>query len=50
MLQAQNVLSKEIDKLNFIENKIKIISNYDGEVHDNNLSIKKIFNIKWPIK
>ena len=41
MLQAQNVLSKEIDKLNFIENKIKIISNYDGEVHDNNLSIKK---------
>ena len=41
MLQAQNVLSKEIDKLNFIENKIKIISNYDGEDHDNNLSIKK---------
>ena len=41
MLQAQDVLSKEIEKLNFIENEIKIISNYDGEAYNNNLSIKK---------
>ena len=41
MFQAQNELSKEIDKLNFIENKIKIISNYDAEVYIDNLSIKK---------
>ena len=41
MIQAQNELIKEIDKLNFIENKIKIISNYDAEVYIDNLSIKK---------
>ena len=41
MLQAQDVLSKEIEKLNFIENEIKIISNYDGEAYNNNSSIKK---------
>ena len=41
MLQAQNELSKEIEKLNFIENKIKIISNYDGKVYNDTLSIKK---------
>ena len=41
MLQAQNDLSKDIDKLNLVENKIKIISNYDAEVHNDNLSIKK---------
>ena len=41
MLQAQNELSKVIEKLNFIENKIKIISNYDGEAYNNNSSIKR---------
>ncbi len=45
MLEAQNELSKEIDKLNFIENKIKIISNYDAKAYIDNLSIKK--NLKY---
>tara|TARA_B100000900_G_C20574208_1_gene714617 strand:+ start:417 stop:1325 length:909 start_codon:yes stop_codon:yes gene_type:complete len=41
MLKAQNELSKEIQKLNFNENNIKIISNYDAEAYNITLSIKK---------
>ena len=40
MNKAQETLSKEIEKLNFLKNKIKIISNYDAEVYIDNLSIK----------
>ena len=41
MLQAQDELSKEIDKLNFSENEVKIISNYDANIYNDNLNIKK---------
>ncbi len=41
MLEAQKELSEEIDNLNFIENKIKIISNYDAEIYSDNILIKK---------
>ena len=38
---AQKKLSDEIDKLRFNKNQIKIISNYDAELSENNLKIKK---------
>lgn len=41
MLEAQEDLSEEIEKLNFIENNIKIISNYDANIHKDNIIIKK---------
>ncbi len=41
MLEAQEELSQDIEKLNFLDNDIKIISNYDGDIHDDTLSIKK---------
>ena len=41
MLQAQEKLSKEIEKLSFIENKLKIISNYDANIYSDTFSIKK---------
>ncbi len=41
MIKAQEELSKEIDKLNFKENDIKIISNYDANIHNDNITIKK---------
>ena len=41
MLQAQSELSKDIDKLNFTDNKIKIVSNYDAGIYIDNLLIKK---------
>ena len=40
MIEAQNELSDDIDKLNFNANDIKIISNYDGNVYNNSLKIK----------
>lgn len=40
MFQAQTELSKEIDTLNFSENEVKIISNYDANIYKDNLSIK----------
>ena len=39
MKNAEKQLSKEIDKLNFTNNKIKIISNYDSVISDNNSTI-----------
>tara|TARA_A100001011_G_scaffold400499_1_gene515555 strand:- start:3146 stop:4054 length:909 start_codon:yes stop_codon:yes gene_type:complete len=41
MIEAQEDLSEEIEKLNFIENNIKIISNYDANIHNDNIIIKK---------
>ena len=40
MLKAQENLSEDIENLNFLENNIKIISNYDANVHVDTLSIK----------
>ena len=41
MLEAQKELSNDIEKLIFKDNKIKIISNYDANVHIDNKAIKK---------
>ena len=41
MLQAQDELSKEIDKLSFSENEVKIISNYDANIYNDNFKIKQ---------
>ena len=41
MLKAQKELSTEIENLNFKENNIKIISNYDANDHNANSIIKK---------
>ena len=41
MLQAQEELNKKIEALNFLENDIKIISNYDAEIHKDTKSIKE---------
>ena len=41
MVNAQKELSEEIEKLSFEENKIKIISNFDANIYDNTMSIKK---------
>ncbi len=41
MLEAQKELSKTINQLKFNSNKINIISNYNAEVSNDSLSIKK---------
>ena len=41
MLKAQEKLNLDIDRLNFSENKIRIISNYDANVYIDNAFIKK---------
>ncbi len=41
MTKAQESLSKEIEKLNFLENKIQIISNYNANMHNDSEKIKK---------
>tara|TARA_B100000989_G_scaffold193022_1_gene145633 strand:- start:1460 stop:2371 length:912 start_codon:yes stop_codon:yes gene_type:complete len=41
MLKAQDKLSIEIKKLNFMENKIHIISNYNANSYNDSISIKK---------
>ena len=41
MLNAQKELSIDIENLIFRDNKIKIISNYDANVHSNIKNIKK---------
>ncbi len=40
MIEAQKILSKNIDNLNFIENDIQIISNYDSNIYKDSASIK----------
>ena len=41
MHKAQDELSREIKELDFIENKIHIISNYDANSYNDSVSIKK---------
>ncbi len=41
MIEAEEELAKEIEKLPFKESKIKIISNYDAGIYSDTLSIKK---------
>ena len=41
MTQAQEKLNLDIDLLDFSENKIRIISNYDANIYTENASIKK---------
>ncbi len=41
MLDAQEELSNDIDNLVFKDNKIRIISNYDANIHSDNKIIKK---------
>ena len=41
MLEAQKELSNDIENLMFKDNKIKIISNYDANIHSDNKTIKK---------
>ena len=41
MIDAQQKLAQEINKLKFKENKIKIISNYDAKIYNDNILIKK---------
>jgi len=41
MIEAQKELSDQIEKLNFISNEIKIVSNYDAGIYNDNLMIKK---------
>ena len=41
MLKAQEKLNLDIDILNFSENKIRIISNYDANIYSDNTFIKK---------
>ena len=41
MFEAQEKLSLEIEKLDFVKNNIKIISNYDAGIYEDNLSIKR---------
>ncbi len=41
MLESQKLLTKHIANLNFTKNDIKIISNYSGEISNDNLVIKE---------
>ncbi len=41
MKNAQDVLSEKIEKLNFISNKINIISNYNAEISSNSFFLKQ---------
>ena len=41
MIDAQKELAEEINKLKFRENSIKIVSNYDAKIYNNNVLIKK---------
>ncbi len=41
MINAQKKLAEEIDELKFKKNDIKIISNYDAKIYNDNILIKK---------
>ncbi len=53
MKNAQNILSKEIDILNFNKNNIKIISNYSGKISEdineikNSLKLQMANKVNW---
>ena len=50
MLEAQDYLSSEIEKLHFEENDIQIISNYDANIYNDTLSIKKNLQLQMANK
>ena len=50
MLEAQDYLSSEIQKLHFEENDIQIISNYDANIYNDTLSIKKNLQLQMANK
>ncbi len=50
MLEAQDYLSVEIEKLQFKENDIQIISNYDANIYKDTLSIKKNLQLQMANK
>ena len=50
MYQAQEKLSEDINLLNFQENKINIISNYDANIYNDNVSIKKNLQLQMANK
>ena len=50
MYQAQEKLSEYINLLNFLENKINIISNYDANIYNDNISIKKNLQLQMANK
>ena len=41
MTKAQEILSNQIEKINFFQNDIKIISNFDARIYNDNTLIKK---------
>lgn len=50
MTEAQSILSSEIEKLDFIENKIQIISNYTAEISNDNGNIKAALKMQMANK
>ena len=50
MYQAQEKLSEDINLLNFLGNKINIISNYDANIYNDNESIKKNLQLQMANK
>ena len=50
MLEAQDYLSSEIEKLHFEENDIQIISNYDANIYNDTLSINKNLQLQMANK
>ena len=46
MIEAQNKLSKEIDKLNFNENEVKIISNFNADISSDNQKLKSSLKLQ----
>mgnify|MGYP001184264202 CR=1 FL=1 len=50
MKQAQEQLSEDINLLNFLENKVSIISNYDANIYNDNASIKKNLQLQMANK
>ena len=50
MYQAQKKLSEDINLLNFLENNINIISNYDANIYNDNESIKKNLQLQMANK
>ena len=46
MIEAQNKLSNEIDKLNFNENEVKIISNFNADISSENQKLKSSLKLQ----
>ena len=41
MTEAQKMLNHDIDRLNFSENNVRVISNFDADIHNSSLLIKE---------